>query len=294
MTIAVGVLANGGVVLAADTQLTITNFWKGKGGKIMATSRRKAARPSGVCAITGATTHYEYLHGLGDDITRDFLANIERADKAIAYDRFGVVLRRFYRRHIVPITVDQPAVDVLVAYQRGDETALWQSAKNKLIEQPEYGSVGIGAFAANAWLEKIWKGRLDMPTAIVSAVFAAAVAKESVDGCGKYTNVLIVEAEQFRRIPQDIVNEIDSLYEMLSSELQPNFVLECLGEEPGQRPLLSRDQFVSRITDIRQRLKDSTPDAVKQWRRRRYESLGAAQAPQSSTDADSGQLPSPE
>ena len=188
MTIAVGVLANGGVVLAADTQLTIPSFWKGEGGKIMATARRKP--PTGVLAVTGATNIYEYLHGLGDDLTRDFLLGLHDANKEAAYERFGRVLRRFYRRHVAPITGEPPVVDVLMAYQRGDEIALWQSSRNLLIEQTEYGAVGIGSFAANAWLGRMWRGRQDIPAAVVTAVFAAAVAKESVDGCGKFTHVL--------------------------------------------------------------------------------------------------------
>jgi hypothetical protein len=53
MTIALGVLANDGIVLAADTQLTIPNFWKGEGGKILAVSRTRRELPTGACADGG-------------------------------------------------------------------------------------------------------------------------------------------------------------------------------------------------------------------------------------------------
>lgn len=292
MTIAVGVLANGGVVLAADRQLTIPNFWKGDAGKIMARAHNSPKAATGVLAITGATNIYEYLHGLGDELTRDFAKGLETADKDAAYERFGRVLRRFFRRHVFPVTGEQPDVQVLMAYQRGDQRALWQSSKNTLIEQYEYGAVGIGSFAANAWLGNLWKGPLDIPAAIVTAVFAAAVAKESVDGCGKYTDVLVVEAEQFRRISPDVVNEIDQLYEAHSTEIHPASILEYLGEAPLRQPRMSRDQVARRLADIRAVLRDSTPDTVKQWRAQRFQRLVAEQAQKSPKRDQKDQPPS--
>jgi 20S proteasome alpha/beta subunit len=180
MTIAVGILASEGVVLAADTQLTVANYWKGEGGKIMAVARKERGRVTGACAITGATSDYEYLHGPGDELTKRFLLDLDDADK----DReFGAVLRRFYRRHVVPFALHaQPEINVLVAYQRDEHTALWQSNRNLLIAQYDHGAVGIGSYAASAWLNRVWKRGMDIPTSVIVAVFAAAVAKDSVDG----------------------------------------------------------------------------------------------------------------
>jgi len=279
MTIAVGVLATDGVVLAADTQLTITNVWKGEGGKIMALARQKS--PSGACAITGAASLYEYLHGLGDELTKDFTRGLDDADKESAYERFGIVVRRFYERHVIPFTVDTPDVAVLIAYQRGDETALWQSNRNALIEQYDHGAVGIGSFAATAWLSRVWKPGLDVPAAIVLASFAAAVAKDSVDGCGKYTQVLAVQGNHFHRIDQKLIDELDKLYDAYTSEIQPAQVMECFGEPLLTKPSLTLDSFKERIGEVIATLRSNTPERVKQWRLQRLERLKARQAAQS-------------
>ena len=175
MTIAVGVLATDGVVLAADTQLTIPNFWKGEGGKISAITIGKRDGMSGSCAVTGATNRYEYLQALGDEVTRDFRLGLQDNGKAVAFDRFAAVIHRFHERHVVPYPHDLPEVNVLIAYQRDSEIALWQSSRSAVVEQHDFGAVGIGSFAANAWLDRVWKHGLDVPTAVIVATFATAV-----------------------------------------------------------------------------------------------------------------------
>src|SRR4051812_33606125 len=107
MTIAVGVVATDGVVLAADTQLTITNIaWKGTGGKIMAVANPRNASVTGACAVTGATSRYEYLRGLADEIGRDFLAHVDNTDNEAAYHRAADLIHQFYARHVVPFPQD--------------------------------------------------------------------------------------------------------------------------------------------------------------------------------------------
>jgi hypothetical protein len=294
MTIAVGVLATDGIVLAADTQLTLTNVWKGEGGKIMASARTDRKRVTGACAITGATSRYEYLRAIGDELSKDFLAGLDDADKPAAYLRLGGVVHQFYERHVVPFVQERPEVNVLIAYQRDGDYALWQSDLSALFELHEHGAVGIGAFAATAWLSRMWKLGLDIPTAVVMATFAVAVAKDSVDGCGKYTHVMAVEADQWRRIDKRVVNEIDQLYEVFGSEIQPALLLDCFGEQPNAQSSLSLAGFKGRVTDVIARLRDDTPESVKRWRQRRWERLRDQLSQQSSTDDPKRQLPSPE
>jgi len=90
------------------------------------------------------------------------------------------------------------------------------------VEQYQYGAVGIGSAAALSWLGKVYDGPLDIPASAVLATFATAVAKDSVDGCGKYTNVFVVEADGYRRVNQSLINEIDRLYESLADDVQPS------------------------------------------------------------------------
>jgi hypothetical protein len=231
---------------------------------------------------------------LGDELTKDFLANIDSTEKEAAYQRFGSLVHNFHARHVVPFAHQDLEVSVLIAYQRDGATALWQSSRSALIEQYDHGAVGVGSFAATAWLSRVWKHGLDLPTAVVVAIFAAAVAKDSVDGCGKYTNVMIVEADRWRRVDQKFVNEIDQLYEVLASEIQPALMLDCLGERPHDEPSLTLEGLKGRIADAIKRLRDDTPEGVKRWRQRRWERLRAQALQRSPTDDSPSQPPSPE
>jgi hypothetical protein len=185
-------------------------------------------------------------------------------------------------------------VNVLIAYQRDGQTALWQSNRSALVEQYDHGAVGIGSFAASSWLGRVWKRGLDLPTAVVMATFATAVAKESVDGCGKYTHVFVVQADYYWRIQQKMINEIDQLYESLASEHQPALIMQCLGQEPRDEPSMSLDTLKQRTVAIITKLRDDTPGGVKRWRRERWQRLRAQALQRSPTDDPSTQPPSPE
>lgn len=275
MTIAVGVLATDGIVLAADTQLTApTVGWKGEGGKIMAVARSMRDQVSGAIAVTGATAIYEYLHGLGDELWKDFEDSLDESDKREAYGRFKNIVYEFNEEHVMP-WADRPEINVIIGYQRDGQLALWQSNRGVLIEQYDHAAVGIGSLAASAWLNRVWKRGLDVSTAIAVATFATAVAKDSVDGCGKYTNVLVIEADRWRRIDQSIINEIDRLYEAWASEISPALLLDCFGEAPHKRTTMSRDDLKTALGTTIQRLRDAVPDEVRQWRAAQWERLVA-------------------
>jgi hypothetical protein len=256
MTIAVGVLASRAVVLAADTQLTVQNYWKGESGKIMAVHRRPSDdRVSGACAITGATDRFTYLHGLGDEISKAFVDGLDSQGKDATYQRFREIVQAFQIRNCIP-NPDRPEVNVLVAYQRQHEMALWQSDRSEIVEQPDHGAVGIGSFTASTWLQRLWKPGLDVESAIIVAVFATTAAKESVDGCGHYTDVLVVQENGWRRIPREIVSEIDVLCRGFSAEIAPAMIMDCFGETPWTPVTVTMEQFKERIAAAKAKLRE--------------------------------------
>jgi hypothetical protein len=289
MTIALGVIATDGVVLAADTQLTIPQlWWKGDFGKFTAAHSAAIGQPRGACAITGATNAFECLHKLGDDLRDDFLAGLAVADKGGAYKRFEHVIRRFHNRYVFPVPRHAPDVNVVIGYERDGVCALWQSRGNMLLEQPHFATTGAGAHASSAWLNRVWKNGLDVPKASVIAALAVAVAKDSVDGVGKHTHVIAIEGDDYRFIDQSLINQLDDLYDVLALEVQPAQILDYLGETPGFRPSMTSDGFRSRIGEIVTAIRDGTPDSVKQWRQERLARLIAQQAQKSPKEKSSG------
>ncbi len=204
MTIAVGLLATNGVVLASDSQLTYGTFAKSEAGKIMAVSQPGV----GAFALTGATERMGYLSAIGEILAKDFETNLGTADKATSALRFADLVREFHMRHVVPFP-DVPSVEVLIAYQKGEEYGLWKSDRSTLSEHYDCGSVGMGAFVADALLGRLWKPGLDVSTAIALAIFIVSVVKRSVEGCGLYTQVVAVEESGHYSIPRKMINRID-------------------------------------------------------------------------------------
>lgn len=278
MTIAVGVLATGGVVLAADTQLTYGTFAKSRGGKVMAISKAG----TGALAITGATDRIGYLSSIGEVLAKEFETNLETSDKATSARRFSELIHEFHVRHVTPFH-DLPSVELLIAYQKGNEHGLWKSDRSTLSEQHDCGAVGIGAFVANGLLGRLWKPGLDVSTAAALAVFVVSVVKGSVDGCGLYTQALAVEESCHYLIPEKLVNRIDDLSRVFAEEVEPALVLECFGEEPFDKPSLTLDEFREQATGLIAELRKRTPQRVTLMRAARFLALRKKSGRQSPT-----------
>ena len=110
-----------------------------------------------------------------------------------------------------------------------------------------------------------------------------------MDGCGKYTNVLVVQGDKFRGINQRVINEIDELYGVWASEIQPSLFIDCCGEEPFKAPSMTLPDLKGRIGALIQTLRDETPDYVKQWRQKQLARLTEKLDQQSPTRDSSGQ-----
>jgi 20S proteasome alpha/beta subunit len=286
MTIAVGMLATNGVVLAADTQLTYGSFAKSEGGKVMAVSKR------GVSAwgVTGATDRYGYLASLGQTLARDFETHIDAADKASTAIRTEELLHEFHERHVIPFP-DLPAINLLIGYQKGKELALWKSDRSTLSEYDDAAAVGIGEYVANGLLSRYWTPLLSIPQAIALATYVISVVKRSVDGCGLYTQVIAIEESCHYLVAQSLVNRIDDLWRSFIEDVEPAILREALGAQSfkrGQTPEGFRVQMAESLEELEKR----KPNRVRLMRAAR--ALKEKSDQQSPTDDPKDQPPSQE
>jgi 20S proteasome alpha/beta subunit len=191
MTIAVGILGGGGVVLAADTEYT-WGYLKTSGEKIW-TAEGKA----GALAITGAGSG-AYLEAVSQRMTSVFLKQ-KRAVTADSLQRaFSAILTDFHAKHVVPYAQyprEETDIWLIIGFQGGGDGFLWASEKDTLRACRSHVAAGIGREYAESLLGQTLKRKL--PTKPTGTAFAERLAaycvfqtKRHVSYCGKSTSVV--------------------------------------------------------------------------------------------------------
>lgn len=193
MTIALGVLSAGGIVLAADTEISLEPF-KGDGKKIPFWFDVDANDVSrGGLAITGAGDT-DYLEILAAELYSVFSLHPEALMDDLE-GLFRIQLKRFYREHVLPFA-PHPEMWLIIAAKRDGECRLWKTSRNSIKRVGTFAVAGLGQLQALRLL-----GLLSLPsTSIVAAqIVAAYVAfqvKQSTGYTGEDTDLIVFGEEQ--------------------------------------------------------------------------------------------------
>ena len=212
MTIALGILASDGVVIAADTELSWgEGYRKSEGAKI-------AVVEEAGLAIAGAGD-YGLIEALSHELQQTILARrtvglggIRQAIKAN--------ITRFYRDHVLPWK--DPAFDLslLIGLERMGRRALWVTHRTTM-RPCVCAAIGAGSAEADTMFVDLFSLKkrplLDLDTARLIAGYITHIAKDRVPGCGKNTDVVLIaggKAEQLSRgtvglLEQDIAEFLE-------------------------------------------------------------------------------------
>jgi len=192
MTIAVGVLAGDGVVLAADTEYT-WGYLKTSGEKIW------TAEGHGALAIAGAGNG-AYLSAIAQQMIDAFKAAPKTISVERLYEKFSEILTDFHSKHVIRFAHlgSSVAISLLVALQRGKEAYLWASENDSLERCGPYASIGLGCEYANALLGEMFAGtavswKASVPLAERIAAYAVFETKNNVRECGKKTSLVAIQ-----------------------------------------------------------------------------------------------------
>jgi 20S proteasome alpha/beta subunit len=231
MTIALGLLAHDGIVVAADTQETV-GYDKLSQRKICGSSRTQGDYTSS-CLVTGAG-HSGYLDAIMPSLVAAFLdtAMTSTGREAIRdmtqqlESRIGQVLRDFYLTHFTSLGLrpddDAFRFSLVIAGQwtgrRNRRKWLWSTEANALASSGSYVPVGIGSVRSNELLQRLWSSRLTTYEAAVIAAYAVFHAKETVEGVGRFTDLFYVNDEMFYVVPASVVDEMESLFRRFENE----------------------------------------------------------------------------
>jgi 20S proteasome alpha/beta subunit len=205
VTIALGLVAHGGFVLAADTQETAGDF-KVDQPKILS-GNVSGNLWHGGCAIAGAG-HGGYIDAIGQQLLERFMHDDKmRPDQwpRVVED----ILQRFYAKHVIPFGFQDERLDfsLIVATQRNGVAS--QLVTNKTTVRPInwHTAIGVGEMAAKGLFNDIGAALVEARTAALLAAYFVFQVKRSVNYCGHFTQVTIVRGNRAVSIPVAVTAE---------------------------------------------------------------------------------------
>jgi hypothetical protein len=213
VTIAIGILARDGVVLAADTQVGQQDYLKTGQTKIVI--GRDTDHPErGYMAVTGAGT-VSYVDSIKTELLDLFMDNGDVAMDEIE-DQLKNRVKTFYSDHVLPFANydyrERPDFSLLVAATRGNEWQLWATDKNTVRRGIGYDAVGAGAMYANILLSRVSMSDLDVRAARLLAAYVIYHVKECVDGCGMGTHIVALRSGNVTLSTQEEVDAMDRVF----------------------------------------------------------------------------------
>jgi 20S proteasome alpha/beta subunit len=249
VTIAIGLLAKDGIVVAADTQTGITEYLKMSQGKVALGSRLAGGKVRPAIAVAGAGNS-AYFEALWQSEVAHFHSLEPKFDFEI--DQFEQGLRQrleeFYTKHVIPFALysaaERPDLSLIIATQNaGGKRRLWYTEKNLLIPSMHHGAIGIGAMYARILLGKTWAHYLDLGAALLLAAYVVYHTKQHVDGCGEDTTMAYLGKDATWVIDPAVTEEIDRIYKehvQFESEALHYAILARHGSEKEIAGKLSR------------------------------------------------------
>ncbi len=235
MTVAIGIIASDGIVVAADTQETTPGYWKNYQGKVAAASTMQIGPPmhSAGYIISGAGNS-GYLRALSQEF-RSILEPPATLDDVEA--RIRSIVRQFHLEHVAPFQADVPVVDMLIGVQCNGEQALWSTEKSTVGAHGSFGTIGIGGAYAKSLLGTLWRAdALDVLGTVALAVYVISRTKDFVDGCGKFTDVLYLRNNDVNVVSQLAISMMEKIFYEYLTATEPGLLRYTFGgAEPPEK-----------------------------------------------------------
>ena len=220
MTIAIGVVASDGVVLAADSEETIPGYLKRDETKILVGMGREKI----MVAASGAG-HAHYLDKVNSAIT-DIVMKGNKAELDEVERGIQEYLKQFYREHILPFASypaeERPDISLVIAGASPEwGRALWTTSSNLVKRQTGYGAVGVGGFFATSMLSRLYFPG-DIASVSMLAAYVLFHVKETIPDCGKDTHLVCI-GDKYRALPLYEMRALEETFRFYESVERDNF-----------------------------------------------------------------------
>jgi hypothetical protein len=214
MTIAIGMLARDGVVIAADTQMGVTDWLKTGQGKIAFATSGSVNDPQNkqAFAVTGAGDG-GYLDALRTKMIGCFTKDYSTGPLTHIENNIQDELTEFHEAHVERFSQwnDRPDFWLLMGAQRGSQRLLWTTKKNLVIPHYQHAAVGAGEMYAKILMNRIYS-EMDSDATALLAAYVIFQVKESVDGCGRETDIVTLRTKGPSFTDRDEIRALEEVF----------------------------------------------------------------------------------
>lgn len=214
MTIALGIIATDGIVVAADRQVTAQNYLKYDEGKVSMHGRMHipgmAERATSELLITGAGSPTSITH-----IRQGLIEAFNRRDDIFSISNFrSEVDEQVKAFHDAHAKESDGALDVWMVIGGRDsrgQRKLWITDHGVVNEEASFAAVGAGAMYAQTIMGRLG-GLADTAGAVLLAAFVIHEVKNTIDGCGSGTDIYAVSRDGAYVTPSSVINQLSVVF----------------------------------------------------------------------------------
>jgi hypothetical protein len=259
MTIALGLIAQNGVVVAADTNET-RGFMKIDVKKISAmlgTNQTDPTETKARCYVITGSGSGHHLEAIRDQLFACVASNETAPTHKIDND-CAEILKKYYADHILPFALypehERPTMSLLIATD-SPHNRLLVSQDNAIRNAGPIAAVGIGTIVADQLLGRYYQAPiLDVYGVLLLASYVMYHVKDSVEGCGKATDMLGFKDGVFFSLRRDETAALEEAMGQYSRNFEPMMLRRLTAADTAEQQRLSA-QARGKINKVIARLK---------------------------------------
>ena len=214
MTIALGILATDGVVLAADTEISTNEDLKGIDTKIVGVAQQEYGN---VVGVAGAGS-LGYFQSLRVKVALVALQNMCKEPFCDSNVEQGIeeFMLNFHAKHVVPYAgkKNAPSVDVLVAALMPGRGMLFASERASIRQSVQFDAIGIGGLYATSILTSCYCP-MSVESAALMACYVLQRVKTTITWCGQETQLMLLREGVFKPLPlpRALIQDLEHKFE---------------------------------------------------------------------------------
>ena len=268
MTIIAGFKCEGGIVVCADTQETLSignvplskrKVPKLRFEQVLGSKRNLSGLPDTALAVCGAG-YGPFIDKLADkvweavQIAPSFADACDSAEQTVKdlYDEYGKIYQ----------SGSCPEVELIYGIKAEGASRLFQASGPVVNEKHGYSACGSGSYMADFLASSMYRQELSLTQCVILAAYILFQTKEYADGCGGESHIAVLR-------DQDTSGTIDSNRIEIITEL-----LDTFHDQMGNLLLLSvdlgikQDEFAKNmnvLSDLLRTFRESAQSKIKDW-----------------------------
>jgi len=209
-------------------------------------------------AVTGAG-EAGYLDSLNQELCGAFVTR-KTWTSATWLAKSRKIVKSFHDDYVVPYARfpehDRPQLDLVIGTQLPTSYSLWSTEKSALSFSRKYCAVGLGRAYAQVMLKRFWVAMTTVQAASLAA-FVIFHVKNSIDGCGNQTQIVIIKDGFAKWVEQPNIDLLENAYGQYA--MHENLMLHFILGLDLRQPDLKNEMlvFCSRLQKDRKDIHDA-------------------------------------